>query len=146
MSLFPQLYQKTKLSQFVVAMAHCTKPHWDSSGSNNLQVLWWGRELTSKGICLLKGRSCTYLDFKKNDIENPFHHSSSPFQCLYTPMWTCYSLKANSTSDGQPDVSFLQCYIRLHSISETLWMLTRTTLPVTQWTSAWCKLQGVYIL
>ena len=58
------------------------------------------KELTSRGIlfiCLLKGRSCTYLD-AKNDIKlkkisiPPFqystisvvHHSSSPFHRLYT--------------------------------------------------------------
>ena len=60
------------------------------------------KELTSRGIlfiCLHKGRSCTYLDVK-NDIELlkiPFHHSSSPFHCLYTPLYkySCNSFVYN---------------------------------------------------
>ena len=58
-------------------------------------------ELTSRGIlfiCLLMGRSCTYLDVKtdiellKNSIP-VFHCSSSPFHCLYTPDPILISMK-----------------------------------------------------
>ena len=46
------------------------------------------KELTSRGIlfiCLLKGRSCTYLDVKKMTLNFKKFHSSIPFHCLYTP-------------------------------------------------------------
>ena len=48
------------------------------------------KELTSRGIlfiCLLKGRSRTYLDVK-NVLNFKKSHSSSPFHCLYLPMCT----------------------------------------------------------
>ena len=57
------------------------------------------KELTSRGILfiyLLKGRNCTYLDVKTDNelLKIPFtipvfHHSSSPFHCLYTPILKC---------------------------------------------------------
>ena len=66
--------------------------------------------LTLRGIlfiCLHKGRNCTYLDikmilnFKKSHSTIPvFHHSNSPFHCLYTLQRECLQPECHTSENA----------------------------------------------